>query len=72
MTHAGKKINPNLDIVLCRTNDQVSECRDSKALDVGIPLLDTDIGGTSDIEVLHLSRENGILYVTPTTPPTHS
>eukprot|EP01121_Diplochlamys_sp_Union-15-3_P013982 TRINITY_DN4418_c0_g3_i2.p1 TRINITY_DN4418_c0_g3~~TRINITY_DN4418_c0_g3_i2.p1 ORF type:complete len:409 (+),score=36.95 TRINITY_DN4418_c0_g3_i2:52-1227(+) len=37
------------DIVLCRFVNGVAECRDSYALDVGIPTLDTDLGGTNDV-----------------------
>jgi hypothetical protein len=39
------------DIILCRyfTDSSTHECTDRYALDVGVPTLDTDIGGTDDI-----------------------
>jgi hypothetical protein len=49
------------DIALCRiTDDGVAECRDSKAHDVGVPLLDSDIGGKQSFRNVTLSRVNGI------------
>jgi len=52
------------DIVLCRILDDVPECRDSKAFDVGVPLLDTDVGGENSIRDVNVTREDGVLYAT--------
>lgn len=41
----------------------MSECRDSKAFDVGVPILDTDRGGLTSLDNVVLSRAEGILYV---------
>eukprot|EP00005_Dracoamoeba_jomungandri_P001442 CAMPEP_0174255292 /NCGR_PEP_ID=MMETSP0439-20130205/4639_1 /TAXON_ID=0 /ORGANISM="Stereomyxa ramosa, Strain Chinc5" /LENGTH=950 /DNA_ID=CAMNT_0015337415 /DNA_START=280 /DNA_END=3132 /DNA_ORIENTATION=+ len=52
------------DIMLCRQvpgEDGVWEFRDSKALDVGIPALDEDLGGTNDFFDTSASLVDGIL-----------
>jgi hypothetical protein len=51
------------DIVLCRIFQDVPECRDSKAFDVGVPILDTDReGGENSISDVNVTREDGVLY----------
>jgi len=65
----GFKPEPNTmkgaDIVLCRISDVTNqpECRDSKAFYVGEPLLDTVVGGTDNINLLHYKEGNGFTTV---------
>lgn len=51
-----------VDIVLCRDSDDVVECRDSKAFDVGVPLLDIENGGEDSLRDVLVERNDGILY----------
>jgi len=60
------------DIALCRIFDGVPECRDSKALDVGIPILDTDGNGsnkgTDSFTNVTVRRVDGLLLAMFTRP----
>jgi len=49
------------DIALCRIANDVPECRDSKALDVGLPILDADGGGQNSFTGVTVERKDGIL-----------
>lgn len=49
------------DIILCRIRPEngAGECRDSYAADVGVPTLDTELGGKSDVKDVEIVQENG-------------
>jgi len=49
------------DIVLCREETGIVECRDSMAFDVGVPTLDIDAGGVNSLRNVIVTRVDGIL-----------
>eukprot|EP01127_Copromyxa_protea_P018404 TRINITY_DN579_c0_g1_i1.p1 TRINITY_DN579_c0_g1~~TRINITY_DN579_c0_g1_i1.p1 ORF type:complete len:987 (+),score=253.57 TRINITY_DN579_c0_g1_i1:68-3028(+) len=56
------------DIVLCRETEDIVECRDSHAFDVGVPTLDTvglnGVVGENSIRDVSVSRTDGVLSAT--------